>query len=83
MRSSVDLPQPEGPTSTTNSPSSMETSTPWTTSWRPNALRTRLSSTEAMALSVRAGGTPARCARAEATTSRSPEMLLWQHAGPV
>ena len=28
MRSSVDLPQPEGPTSTTNSPSAIEMSTP-------------------------------------------------------
>jgi hypothetical protein len=31
MRSSVDLPQPDGPTSTQNSPSSMPTSTPWMT----------------------------------------------------
>ncbi len=32
IRSSVDLPQPEGPTSTTNSPSAMSTLTPWMTS---------------------------------------------------
>ena len=31
IRSSVDLPQPDGPTSTANSPSSMSTSTPWMT----------------------------------------------------
>ena len=31
MRSSVDLPQPEGPTITMNSPSAMATSTPWIT----------------------------------------------------
>ena len=32
MRSSVDLPQPEGPTSTTNSPSAISRSMPWMTS---------------------------------------------------
>ena len=31
MRSSVDLPQPEGPTITMNSPSAMSTFTPWIT----------------------------------------------------
>ena len=31
MRSSVDLPQPEGPTKTQNSPSSIRRSTPWIT----------------------------------------------------
>ncbi len=40
MRSSVDLPQPEGPTSTTNSPSAMSTSTPRITSTVPKAFRT-------------------------------------------
>ena len=29
MRRSVDLPQPEGPTKTRNSPSAISTSTPW------------------------------------------------------
>jgi hypothetical protein len=29
MRSNVDLPQPEGPTRITNSPSAMSTDTPW------------------------------------------------------
>src|SRR5690242_10778290 len=40
IRSKVDLPQPEGPTSTTNSPSSMGTVTPCRTSKAPNDLRT-------------------------------------------
>ena len=36
-RKSVDLPQPEGPTKTMNSPSSMARSTPWITSTGPKA----------------------------------------------
>src|SRR5690242_7315457 len=40
MRSRVDLPQPEGPTSTTNSPSSIGTVTPCRTSKAPNDFRT-------------------------------------------
>src|ERR1700712_4557095 len=40
MRSRVDLPQPEGPTSTTNSPSSIGMDTPCRTSNPPNDLRT-------------------------------------------
>jgi hypothetical protein len=35
MRSSVDLPQPDGPTSTTNSPSLMSKPMPWMTLVRP------------------------------------------------
>ena len=35
MRSKVDLPQPLGPTMTTNSPSSMRPSMPWMTSDLP------------------------------------------------
>src|SRR5438445_893546 len=35
-RSSVDLPQPEGPTKTTNSPRSMTRSMPWMTWASPN-----------------------------------------------
>ena len=31
MRSSVDLPQPDGPTTTTNSPSAISALTPWIT----------------------------------------------------
>src|SRR5882757_8087031 len=40
MRSRVDLPQPEGPTRTTNSPSSIGIDTPCKTSKLPNDLRT-------------------------------------------
>jgi len=39
MRRRVDLPQPEGPTSTQNSPSSTATSTPCSTSVEPKLLR--------------------------------------------
>src|SRR5574341_1283147 len=46
--SSVDLPQPEGPTSTQNSPSSMSMSTPCTTAVVPKDLRTPLRATAAM-----------------------------------
>ena len=35
IRSSVDLPQPEGPTMTTNSPSRTSIETPWMTSSSP------------------------------------------------
>jgi hypothetical protein len=40
MRSSVDLPQPDGPTITMNSPSAMSMSMPWITSVLPKDLRT-------------------------------------------
>src|SRR5262245_23237465 len=48
IRSSVDLPQPEGPTSTTNSPSRIEMSTPWITAVAPKAFRTSRIATEAI-----------------------------------
>src|SRR3954453_10343024 len=48
MRSRVDLPQPEGPTSTTNSPSEMSTLTPCSTSKLPKDLRTFRMSTVAI-----------------------------------
>src|ERR1700731_1112823 len=48
MRSRVDLPQPDGPTSTTNWPSSIAMSTPWMTCMAPNALRTSRIATDAM-----------------------------------
>src|SRR5882672_1645378 len=48
IRRSVDLPQPEGPTSTQNSPSSTPMSTPCTTSVEPKLLRTALRVTDAM-----------------------------------
>src|SRR5467141_265420 len=38
MRNRVDFPHPEGPTNTTNSPSSMSRLTPWMTSVLPNRL---------------------------------------------
>ena len=40
IRSKVDLPQPDGPTSTTNAPSSIGTLTPCRTSKPPNDFRT-------------------------------------------
>src|SRR5215210_225143 len=40
IRSNVDLPQPEGPTSTTNAPSSIGIDTPCKTSKPPNDFRT-------------------------------------------
>src|SRR5690348_17615465 len=46
MRSNVDLPQPEGPTNTTNAPSSIGTVTPCRTSNPPNDLRTSRICTE-------------------------------------
>src|ERR1700730_2407697 len=48
MRSKVDLPQPDGPTRTTNSPSAMSTLTPCNTSTGPNAFRTVSISTVAI-----------------------------------
>src|SRR5262245_35335050 len=48
IRSNVDLPQPEGPTSTTNSPLRIETSTPWITAVAPKAFRTSRIATEAI-----------------------------------
>src|SRR5258708_14672123 len=50
MRSSVLLPQPEGPTRTQNSPSAIDTSTPCTASVEPNVLRTALRETAAIYL---------------------------------
>ncbi len=40
MRSSVDLPQPDGPTSTVNEPSAMSMSTPCSTAVSPKLFRT-------------------------------------------
>src|SRR5678816_731911 len=61
MRSSVDLPQPEGPTNTQNSPSSTATSTPCRTSVEPKNLRTPAKVTAATPVSythLRAHETP-------------------------
>src|SRR5690348_7284878 len=49
IRSSVDLPHPDGPTSTQNSPSAMATSTPRMTCVCPNHLCTPVMSTDAIA----------------------------------
>src|SRR5512143_827113 len=49
IRSSVDLPQPDGPTSTTNSPSAMSNEMPWITFVEPKAFSTLRNDTEAIA----------------------------------
>src|SRR4051812_2024483 len=51
IRSRVDLPQPDGPTKTTNSPERMSRSTPLITSSAPKLLRICVSVTSAMAAS--------------------------------
>jgi hypothetical protein len=48
MRSSVDFPQPDGPTRMTNSPSAMSMLTPRITSADPKDFRTSRISTEAI-----------------------------------
>src|SRR5262245_27667841 len=48
MRSSVLLPQPDGPTSTTNSPAAMSKPIPWMTSTLPKDLRMSRNETDAM-----------------------------------
>src|ERR1044071_2400431 len=53
MRSSVDLPQPEGPTKTTNSPSAILRSTAWITAMPPKDFRMPRSVSSAMANSSR------------------------------
>jgi hypothetical protein len=58
MRSKVDLPQPDGPTSTTNSPSRIEMSTPWMTLVAPKAFRTSRIATEAIHSSRGRRGSP-------------------------
>src|SRR5258708_7514686 len=57
MRSRVDLPHPEGPTITMNSPSWMSKLNPWITFVAPNDFSMSLNETEAMASALdRAGG---------------------------
>src|SRR3989337_748370 len=59
VRSKVDLPQPDGPTRTTNSPSSMVRSMPESTFTVPKTLLTLRNVTDAMGLSFdRTGGEP-------------------------
>src|SRR5580704_4643143 len=50
IRSSVDLPQPEGPSRTTKLPSLILRSRPWMTSRLPNVLRTLVTATDAIGL---------------------------------
>ena len=50
MRNSVDLPQPDGPTSTTKAPSAMSIDTPCSTSVAPKDFRRSRISTDAMRL---------------------------------
>ena len=52
MRSSVLLPQPDGPTSTTNSPFSIARSTPCSTETMPKFLRTFWISIDAIGISL-------------------------------
>src|SRR5512132_2509602 len=62
IRNSVDLPQPDGPTSTVNSPSAMSNEMPWITFVVPNDFSMFLNDTEAMVVISRfhrAGGQPA------------------------
>src|SRR5688572_2638114 len=56
MRSSVDLPQPEGPTSTMNSPSAMSSEIPWRTLVLPKSFLISVKATEANLCLYRAGG---------------------------
>ena len=49
MRSRVDLPQPDGPTSTVNSPSAMSKPMPWMTLVEPKLFSTSRNETAAMA----------------------------------
>src|SRR5215470_6167324 len=53
MRRSVDLPHPDGPTITTNSPSATSVVMPWITSSSPYFLRTSRNDTPAISLFLR------------------------------
>ena len=68
MRSNVDLPQPDGPTSTVNEPSAMSMSTPWSTAVSPKFFLTAWIVTLAMGVSQ------ARIARA-GEVSATPSAL--------
>src|SRR6185437_12750753 len=75
IRSKVDLPQPEGPTRITNSPSAMSTETPCSTSVVPNALRTFAIVTVAM-LGVVASQRPAPFAPGDLLSELGDARLL-------
>src|ERR1700682_4155713 len=72
IRRSVLLPQPEGPTSTQNSPSAIDTSTPCTTGVLPNDLRTALRLTAAIQVSVSRVQAPLQCPRGSRSRSLHP-----------
>src|SRR2546426_5504655 len=63
MRSKVDLPQPDGPTSTTNSPSSMSKPMPWMTLTLPYAFSILRKESDAMYVDSRSA---LHCAGGEA-----------------
>src|SRR6266508_5105084 len=72
-RRSVDLPQPEGPTKTANSRSVMSSETPLITATSPKSLRTSLSCTVAMALTLRSLHGAEREAAHELPLAHPPE----------
>src|SRR5215471_12898805 len=73
IRSSVDLPQPDGPTSTTNSPSRMSNPMPWMTFVLPKDFSMLWNATVAMVTSAfhRAGGQSADHVALERIVDRS------------
>ena len=71
MRSSVDLPQPDGPTSTVNEPSAMSMSTPCRTAVSPKFFLTDWIVTLAMCDRVKRGCN-ARAARSIGNARRAP-----------
>ena len=71
MRSSVDLPQPDGPTSTVNEPSAMSMSTPCSTAVSPKFFVTDWIVTLAMCARVKRGS-PARAARSIGSAATAP-----------
>ena len=72
MRKVVDLPQPEGPTSTTNSPSATSMLTPSTAVSAPNVLRNSLIESEAIGSDSYLTAPAARPATSRRCTSRKP-----------
>ena len=91
MRSSVDLPQPDGPTKTMNSPSCTSRSTPRMTSTSPKALRTPCRLTLPISVSPRpAAGrrtvpvraVPSACGAAS-RSPRAPGQSAWRSRWPI
>src|SRR4051812_45865848 len=71
MRKRVDLPQPDGPTSTVNSPSVMSKPMPWMILVEPKLFSTLRNETEAMALFLALDR-----ARRQATDHVAPEDVV-------